>query len=100
RNIIEQCMEYKRPLTIHFIDFKNAFDSVHRDSLWYILRLNGIPQQFITIFKNLYLNCCCCIKTDTGNTAFFAINTGVRQGHILSPFLFLLAVDFTMKKAM
>ncbi|KAK1786550.1 hypothetical protein P4O66_002993 [Electrophorus voltai] len=36
-NIIEQCIEFQRPLFINIIDFKKAFDSVHRDSLWKIL---------------------------------------------------------------
>ena len=33
RNIIEQCIEWNVPLYINFIDFKKAFDSVHRERL-------------------------------------------------------------------
>lgn len=29
RNIIEQCVEYRHPLAISFINLKKAFDSVH-----------------------------------------------------------------------
>jgi len=39
------------------------------------------------------------VKTDTGLTEFFDIITGVRQGCILSPFLFLLIIDFVMLQA-
>ena len=39
------------------------------------------------------------MKTDTGFTEFFQIVTGVRQGCILSPFLFLLMIDFVMRNA-
>jgi len=39
-----------------FIDFKKAFDSVHRPSLWKILKYYGIPDRFINIFKALYIN--------------------------------------------
>ncbi|KAK1785456.1 hypothetical protein P4O66_018823 [Electrophorus voltai] len=39
-------------------------------------------------------------ETDDGYTDFFNIETGVKQGCILSPILFLLAVDYVMKKAM
>ncbi|XP_012943709.1 uncharacterized protein LOC101861615 [Aplysia californica] len=38
RNIIEQCTEWQRQLYVNFVDFEKAFDSVHRESLWYILR--------------------------------------------------------------
>ncbi|PIO72195.1 hypothetical protein TELCIR_05886 [Teladorsagia circumcincta] len=80
RNIIEQCVEYRRPLFINFIDFKKAFDSIQRDSLWEILKTYGIPSRFISIFKNLYLNSSCCVRTNYGYTRFFDITTGVRQG--------------------
>ena len=39
------------------------------------------------------------MKTDTGFTEFFDIITGVHQGCILSPFLFLLVIDFIMRQA-
>jgi len=60
-------------LFLNFIDFTKAFDSVHRESLWHIARLYGIPQQYINIFKSLYLNSSCCVKTDSGLTEFFHI---------------------------
>ena len=100
RNIIEQSIEFQRPLLINFIDFKKAFDSIHRESLWKTARTYGIPEPFINIFRNIYLNSSCCVKTDIGNTEFFDIVTGVRQGCTLSPFLFLLAIDFVMREAM
>ncbi|KAK1795740.1 hypothetical protein P4O66_001223 [Electrophorus voltai] len=42
----------------------------------------------------------CCVRTNDGYTDFFNIETGVKQGCILSPVLFLLAVDYVMKKVM
>jgi hypothetical protein len=87
-------------LLINFIDFKKAFDSVHRESIWQILRCYGIPEKFITIIKSLYHHSSCCIRTKDGTTEMFEIVTGVRQGCILSPFLFLVVIDFVMKKAM
>ena len=84
---------------INFVDFKKAFDSIHRPSLWSITRLYGVPSRFTNIFKAVYKNSTCHIKTNGGTTPSFDILTGVRQGCILSPFLFLLAIDYVMKKA-
>uniref|UniRef100_A0A914WQC5 Reverse transcriptase domain-containing protein n=1 Tax=Plectus sambesii TaxID=2011161 RepID=A0A914WQC5_9BILA len=100
RNIIEQCAKNQKQLLVNFIDFMKAFDSVHRESLWRIVATYGIPDRFINIFKNLYEGSSCCVKTDDGTTDFFTIETGVRQGCVLSPFLFLLVMDFVLKRSM
>lgn len=99
-NIIEQYIKFQQSLAINFIDFRKAFDSIHRDSLWNICRRCGIPVQFINIFKIFYQSSNCCVKINSGATIFSNIITGVTQDHILSPFLFLLTVDFVMWKAM
>ena len=38
RQITEKCLEFQVPIKLNLIDFKAAFDSVHRDSLWNILK--------------------------------------------------------------
>jgi len=43
RNIIEQANEWQASLYINFIEFEKAFDSIHRESLWLIMRKYGIP---------------------------------------------------------
>jgi len=77
RNIIEQSLEHQKDLVINFLDFKKAFDSVHRPLLWKILKHYGIPTCYISIFKALYNNSSCCVKTTTGYTDLFEIVFGV-----------------------
>ena len=96
-NIIKQYIEFHHPLPVNFIDFKKAFDSVHRESLWNIARIYGIPQWYVSVFKNIYLNLSCCVKTDMGTTDYFTNVTGIHQGCILSPLLFLLVIGFIMQ---
>ena len=38
----------------HFVDFENAFDSVHRESLWNIMRSYGIPDKMIRVIVDIY----------------------------------------------
>lgn len=57
-----------------------------------------MPIVLINIFKNLYLQSSCFVKTDSGHTDFFEIVTGVRQGCILSPLLFLVSLDYIMRQ--
>ena len=45
RNILEQANEWRVGPYVHFVDFEKAFDSVHRESLWNIMKSYGIPHK-------------------------------------------------------
>ena len=70
RMIIEQSLEYQQKLNFNFVDFVKAFDSIHRSSMWKILGTYGIPAKFKELFKAIYHNSACCIRTDEGYTPF------------------------------
>ena len=100
RNIVEQSIEFQTPVYVNYVDFKKAFDSVHRSSLWEIAASYGVPSHYITLFKSLYENSSCCIQSSRGTSPSFNILSGVKQGCILSPFLFLLVIDFVLKRSL
>ena len=93
RNIIEQSIEWKTPLYINFIDFKKAFDSIHRDTLWKIVKAYGVPDKIVTLMKCFYTKFECTVLLNNKETDWFTVNSGVRQGCIVSPILFLISID-------
>ena len=98
RQILEQSHEWNTSLYINFLDFKKAFDSVHRDSLWKILQHYGVPNKLVNVIKMLYQGFSAQVLCDGELTETFQVKTGVKQGCVLSPFLFSLAVDWIMTK--
>lgn len=98
RNIIEQSIEWQSSLYINFIDFEKAFDSIHRDSLWEIMRQYGIPGKIINIVKLMYSDSVCAVLDDGEVTEWFQVKTGVKQGCVMSGFLFLLVIDWMMRE--
>ena len=95
RNIIEQCTEWQQELYINnFVDFQKAVDSIHRESLWKILRSYGIPGKITS--TSFYHNFSCSVQN---SNIMFQVKTGVRQGCVMSSFLFNLAIDWVMRKA-
>ncbi|VDP56732.1 unnamed protein product [Schistosoma margrebowiei] len=97
RIIAEQSIEWNSSLYINFIDYEKAFDSVDRTTLWKLLRHYGVPQKIVNIIQNSYDGLNCKIVHGGQLTKSFEIKTAVRQGCLLSPFLFLLVIDWIMK---
>ena len=98
RNIIEQCLEWKQPLFINFVDFRKAFDSVNRENLWKILEEYGIPEKIINMIKAIYRNQECAVDHEGRLSEWFKVRTGVRQGCVMSGFMFLLGLDWVLRR--
>ena len=99
RIIIEQCAAYKVDLHLLFVDFEKAFDSVRRQCLWVALRRRGVPEKFISMIKSSYDGAKCRVLHKGKLTEPFDVQSGVRQGCILSPILFLLVVGDVLEAA-
>jgi len=98
RQIIEKVTEGQRPVIVNFIDFRKAFDCIHRPALWKILELYT-PKKIITIIQKLYEeSSSSAVRIDGDVSSWFQVITGVRQGCILSPLLFAITIDWVMRK--
>jgi len=99
RRIMEGFQDYQLPLTVTFIDFKKAFDSINRKVMFAILRHYGIPEPVVNAISALYNNSKSAVMVDGSISDPFNVSTGVLQGDVLAPFLFIVLVDFLLKKA-
>ena len=97
--ILEQSHEWNSSIYAVFVDFEKAFDSIHRKSLWKILRHCGITQKLVHIIQSRYENLECRVIHNSQLTEPVAVNTGVEQGCILSLVLFSLTIDWIVKNA-
>ena len=98
RNITEQSVEWEAGLYINFVDFEKPFDSVHWESLWNTMRCYGIPDKLIRMVQLLYEDTQCAVVDEGEESEWFSAKTGVKQGCSMSGFLFLLVLDFVMRK--
>ncbi|VDO61138.1 unnamed protein product [Schistosoma margrebowiei] len=98
RIIVEQSIEWNSSLYSNFIDYEKAFYSVDRRTLWKLLRHYGVPEKIVNIIRNSYDGLQCKVMNGGQLTdACFQVRTGVRQGCLISTFLFLLVVNWIMK---
>lgn len=99
RIIIEQALEWQNKMYLNFIDFEKAFDRVNREKMWLILENYGIPEKYINIIKLFYKNYTAQVLHNGTLTRKFEIQTGVRQGCVLSPTIFIILMDWVMTRA-
>lgn len=76
------------------VDFEKAFDSVHREGLWHILRANGMPQQIIDIIKGF----CSYFHMQSSSETSFEVRSAVRQGCTMSAMLFNTTINLVMRR--
>ena len=100
RNIVEQALEWNSCIYLIFVDYEKAFDSIDRETLWKIMKAYGIPDKFIAIVKAFYRNCRVAVLHGGSKSEWFAVKSGVKQGCVMSGFLFLLVVDWIMRRTL
>ena len=99
RRLIEGMRSRKLPAVLTFIDFKKAFDSVHRGKMLKILAAYGIPQRIVSVIRLMYEGTKAKVLSPDGETELFEILAGVLQGDTLAPYLFAIVIDYCMLQA-
>ena len=99
RIIVEQSVEWQSSIYICFVDFAKAFDSVNRDVLFKLLRHYGVPEKITNLIRKLYEGFKAKIVHNGHLSESFEMLTGIRQGCLLSPLLFLVVLDWVTRQA-
>lgn len=93
KQLMEKYWEFNKDQFHLFVDFKQAYDSIHRPSLWHILKEFNIPIKLINLTKMCLKETKSVVRIDGSCTEPFNIASGLRQGCILSCLLFNLVME-------
>jgi sorting nexin-29 len=97
RQILEKKWEHNEAMHQLFIDFKKAYDSVRRDALYNILIEFGIPKKLVRLIKMCLTETYSRVPVGKNLSAMFPIRNGLKQGDVLSPLFFNLALGYAIK---
>ena len=89
--------ELQKNIYFCFIDYVKAFDCVDHNELWKVLKEMGIPDHLTYLLRNLYAGQEATVRTGHGTTDWFQTGKRVRQGYILSLYLFNLHAEYIMR---
>ena len=82
-----------RKLYAAFVDYKCCFDSVSREGLFHILTKIGINGKLFNAIKSIYNNVLACVRSNDEMSELFSCPTGLKQGCLCSPSLFLIFIN-------
>ena len=92
--LMEKACEFHQPLYACFIDLKKAYDLLHHDSLWHILKHNyHLLEKFLTIIRALHEDCTAAIRAYRKTSNMFSDISCIRRGCVLAPTLFNFYFD-------
>ena len=83
-----------------FVDFRKAFDTLHRSSIPVIFSQCNVPSCLISDIIQMYCDTSACVSMELGPTEWLKTTSGVLQGDTPSPYLFIVLLDYAVMKTL
>ena len=96
---MEQSVEWRPPFYLVFVDFEEVFDTLTHTVIWNALVCKGASTKILNLMKTMYNNATCRILHEKQLGKSIKIETGDRQGCMLSPLLFNCVLDVVIQKS-
>ena len=71
---------------------------VNREALWQVLRMYDVGGKLMSGIKSMYVDSSACVKEKGVESERFRIDSGFREGCIMSPWWFKVYMDPVMKE--
>ena len=98
RQICEKYLAKGKDVYFAFLDLEKAYDRVDREAMWSVLRMYGIGGRLLRAVESLYSNSRACVRVGNEVSEWFPVRVGLRQGCVMSPWLFNLYIDGVIRE--
>ena len=100
RCVIDACRVTNMTVSLVFVDFRKAFDTLHRSPIPVILSQYNVPNCLISDIIQMYSDTSACVSTELGPTEWFKTTSGILQSDTLSLYLFIVLLDYSLKMSL
>jgi len=100
RILMHNARKHQQLLHMCFVDFKKALDSISHDKLWVTMMDMGYPLYLIDLLAKLYRKQLAKVHLARTLSEWFHVKKGVRQGCVLSPYLFNILAEMVMRETL
>ena len=81
-----------------FMDLEKAYDTIDRHGMWQMLRVYGVGGKLLKAVQSFYLDSRACDRVGNDVSEWFPVNVGLRQGCVVSPWLFNVYMDGVVRE--
>ena len=93
RNVVDYFTTRNSTVNICSLDLSKAFDKMNHLALYLKLMDRNVPLKLLCLIEFWFANAQTCVQWESFHSVFFTLQCGVRQGGVLSPYLFALYID-------
>ena len=98
KQLSEKYVGKGKDLFVAYMDLEKAYDRIDRDAMWRVLRMYGINGNLLRAIQSLYAESEARVRVCREEGEWFGVKVGLRQGCVMSPWLFNLFMDGVMKE--
>ena len=80
------------------MDLEKAYDRVDRSAMWQVMRIYGIGGKVLRSIMSFYDEGKACVRVGGQVSDSFEVNVGLRQGCVMSPWMFNLFIDGVVRE--
>ena len=100
RCAFDTCSVTNMTAPLVLVDFRKAFDTLHRSLIQVILSQHHVPICLISDIIHMYSDATSYVSTDQRPTELFKTTPSALQGDTLWPYLFIVLLDYALKKTL
>ena len=98
KQMSEKFVDKNKSLYVAYMDLEKAYDRVDRETTWCVLGMYGTNGQLLKTVQRLYERSEACVRVCREKGEWLEVGVGLRQGCVMSPWLFNFVVDAAMKE--
>ena len=98
KQLSEKYVGKRKDLYVAYMDLEKAYDRIDREAMWSVLSMYGINGDLLRAIQSLYAESEACVRVCREEGEWFGVKVGLRQGCVMSPWLFNMFMDGVMRE--
>ena len=99
RQVCEKYLANGKDVFWAFMDLEKAYDTIDRHGMRQMLRVYGVGGKLLKAVQSFYVDSWACVLVRNDVSEWFPVNVGLRQGCVMSPWLFNVYMDGVVREA-